>query len=300
MPNITTVEVNDSTPVIVAKTALAPLKERVQLAGMINRDYDEDVAEYGNSVQVPIRGALVANDKAANAAVTLQNPSDSNVTVTLNKHKEVSFLIEDPAKAFARPDIMQGYASDAVDRLVEQIDADISANFSSFSSIGGGGSTMNRTLITQARQNLNNAKAPVEDRHAVLGPGAEQDLLDSDTFTFANYTGSPEAFRMGTLGQAFGFTFDLNTQLPTDGGTPNGERNFFFHRDALTIATRPLASVSMPNLGVFQSTVVVDGIALRSTVSYNANYLGLQVTFDVLYGTAVLRSALGLQVIAGV
>ena len=50
-----------------------------------------------------VSGALTVNDKAANTAVTLQTPDDSAVSVTLNKHKEVSFLIEDIARAFARP-----------------------------------------------------------------------------------------------------------------------------------------------------------------------------------------------------
>lgn len=298
MSNITTVQVDDSTPVIVARNALSRLNEMAPLMGLINRDFDTEVAEYGNSVVVTSRGTLTASDKAANGTVTLQNPADSGVTVTLNKHKEVSFLLEDVAKAFAKPDVMAGYAQDAINVLVEAIDSDISALFSTFSSIGSGASSMNRTLITQARQRLNTNKAPKVDRHAVIGPAAEQDLLDSDTFTFANYTGSPDTFRMGTLGQAFGFTFDMDTMLPNTGTTPDAERNFFFHRDAITLATRPLASVSMPGLGVYQAAVVVNGVAFRSTISYNPNYLGMQVTLDVLYGVAVLRSAFGVQVLA--
>lgn len=297
MANITQTLVNDSTPTIVARNALSTLKQMAPLMGMVNRDYDIEIAEYGDTVNVSKRGTLAAQDKAANSTVTLQAPADDKVSVTLNKHKEVSFLIEDVAKAFARPDVLAGYAADAVDRLVEAIDTDIAALFSGFTSIGSGASTMNRTLITTARKTLTTALAPSLPRNAVIGPAAEQALLDSDTFTFANYVGDPEAFRMGTLGKAFGFMFDMDTNLPNTGASPDGERNFFFHRDAITLVTRPLAAASMPNLGVFQSVVNVNGVALRSTISYNPNYLGLQVTLDVLYGVAVLRPEYGVQVI---
>jgi hypothetical protein len=45
-------------------------------------------------------------------------------------------------------------------------------------------------------------------------------------------------------------------------------------------------------LGVQQMTVMDErvGLALRSTVSYDPNALGVQVTLDVLYGVKVMRA----------
>jgi hypothetical protein len=39
-----------------------------------------------------------------------------------------------------------------------------------------------------------------------------------------------------------------------------------------------------------------DGMGLRTTVSYNADHLGVQVTIDVLYGVAELRDNHGVVV----
>lgn len=299
MANITPSLVNDSTPVIVAMQALDTLKERVQLAKLVNRDYDTEVASAGQTLNIPVRGALTVNNKAADATVTLQAPDDNKVSVTLDKHKEVSFLVEDVAQVFARPDILGGYTSDAADRLAEQVDSDISNLFASFTSfVGTTGTDIDRSIVTQAREKLTDGLAPDSERHFVISPGQEQSLLDNDNFSLANYTGSDAAFRRGVIGTAFGFDMNVNTQLPTAPGTPVGVTNFAFHRDAIVMVARSLPVNQAP--GSFQ-TVVSDsdtGIVLRSTVSYSPDYLGVQVTLDMLYGVAQLRDDFGCRVLS--
>ena len=63
---------------------------------------------------------LSVNDKAANTVVTLQTPSTTGINVTLNKHKEVSFMIEDIAKMVTRPDLLMGYMEYGVAVIGEQ------------------------------------------------------------------------------------------------------------------------------------------------------------------------------------
>src|SRR3954469_10382702 len=112
MANITTTEVGDSLATIIAAEALGRLRSNSILSRLIARDWDNTVATYGQIIKIPFRGSLSVNDKAANTAYTLQTPDDSSISVTLNKHKEVSFIIEDIAAALARPDLMMGYVDD--------------------------------------------------------------------------------------------------------------------------------------------------------------------------------------------
>ena len=127
MANITTSLVDDSIPTIIAAQALGYLRANTVLARLVNRDYDNEVATFGQTIKIPYGGALSVNDKSADTAVTRQTPADSVYTLTLNKHKEVTFLIEDIAKAFARPDWFSTYAADAMSVMAEQIDSDIAA-----------------------------------------------------------------------------------------------------------------------------------------------------------------------------
>lgn len=301
MANINQTLVTASTPTIVAKAALKTLKEKINLPRFVNKDYDTEVAQFGQTIDITQRGTLSVNDKAVDTAVTLQTPSDSKVSVSLDKHKEVSFLIEDPAKAFAKPDILAGYTNDASDRIAEQLDSDISSLFSSFSSsVGTAGTDIDRTVITNARQALTENLAPDSPRYMVITAAQEQALLDNDKFSFANYTGSDEAFRRGNLGVAFGFDTFVNTQLPNGAGSPAGKVNFAFTRDAIVLVTRGLGVNQVPGGGVFQSLVTDEdtGIVIRSTVSYNPDQLGIQVTLDMLYGVAQLRDEFGVQVLS--
>src|SRR5438067_1662619 len=133
MANITTTEVNDGIATIIAKAALGRLRSNAVLANLIARDWDDEVATYGETVQIPFRGSLSVNDKAANTNYTLQTPADTKVSCQLSKHKEVSFVIEDLARALARPDYLMGYIDDGVIAIAEQIDADIAALYSGLS-----------------------------------------------------------------------------------------------------------------------------------------------------------------------
>src|SRR2546423_5268783 len=125
--NITSTELNDSIATIIAADALGYLQANTVLAQLISRDWDDLVAQHGQVIQIPFTGALVANDKAEGAVVTLQNPADTKANVTLNKHKEVSFLIEDFARTLATPDYLNAYSQDGLAMLPDQTDADLPA-----------------------------------------------------------------------------------------------------------------------------------------------------------------------------
>jgi hypothetical protein len=133
MANIGVGELSNSLATIIAAQALGYLKANTVMARLVARDWDNEVATHGQTIKIPYGGSLSVNDKAADTVVTLQTPSDSVYTVTLNKHKEVSFLIEDIGRALARPDWLAQYMSDGMAVLAEQIDSDLTALYSGFS-----------------------------------------------------------------------------------------------------------------------------------------------------------------------
>src|SRR5512133_1264336 len=86
---------------IIAANALGALKANTVLARLVQRDWENEFAVKGSAVQIFKRGALTVNDNAEHEVVTLQQPASATATITLNKHKEVSFLIEDFGRALA-------------------------------------------------------------------------------------------------------------------------------------------------------------------------------------------------------
>src|SRR5438034_6538221 len=178
--NITSAELNDSIATIIAAEALGYLQANTVLAQLVSRDWDDEIAQAGQVIRIPFTGALSANDKAEGSVVTLQNAADTKVDVTLNKHKEVSFLIEDFGRTLATPDYLNAYSQDGMAVLAEQIDGDIAALYSSVTnsvdaSLANG--PLDESDFRNARRLINAAKAPLGDRVAVLHQDAEYDYL---------------------------------------------------------------------------------------------------------------------------
>jgi hypothetical protein len=289
MANVTVTEAAAFIPEIWAATALGRLKARTVMAQLVNRNFENEVARFGDIVNVPVRGTLAVNNKAANTVVTLQTPSATTLPLTLNKHKEVSFIVEDIVRAQANQDIIQGYIDDAVGAIAEQVDTDILALYAGFSTTpinattGGGGVVA--ATITEARRLLNAAKAPQDNRYIVWHEDAEAALLNNDKLTSAEFGDSGSAVSEAVMGRKYGFTHLMSQLVPT---ATSETKNLAFHRDAIMMATRPLPPPP-PDTGARGVTMNEGGLSIRVIYAYNASHLGVQVTLDILYGVAELR-----------
>lgn len=73
---------------------------------------------------------------------------------------------------------------------------------------------------------------------------------------------------------------------------PPGAYNLCIHPDAITLAIRPLAPV-ISQAGALSSTVSLNGLSMRVTISYDAVYQKHRWTFDFLAGIQVLEKKLG-------
>jgi hypothetical protein len=295
MANITTTELDDSIATIIAAEALGYLKANTVLAQLVARDWDNEVAQHGQSIQIPFTGSLSANDKSENSTVTLQTPADTKATVTLNKHKEVSFLIEDYGKVLARPDYLSSYMRDGMAVIAEQIDSDIADLYSGLSQSIDATGGLAETNFRSARRLLNSAKAPLAQRYAVLHEDAEYALLGIEKFVnrdYAELQGAPQGLVNAYSGRFMGFDVFMDQKIAT---ASSEAKNLLFQRNAFVLATRPLPAAPA-SMGVVQRVMSEDGLGLRVTMSYSANYLGVQVTIDVLYGVAELRDNHGVVI----
>ena len=296
MANITQALLNDSTATIVAAEALGYLKANTVLAQIVNKDYKHEVAVHGSAVDIPFRGALSVNSKAANTAVTLQVPADTKATVTLDTHEEVSFLIEDIADALSRPNALVGYMEDAMKVMAEKVDADIAALYSGFSQTIDATAGLGEDDFREARRLLNSAKAPLTDRWAVLHEDAEYELLAIERFVNSDYGGSLDAGASGLInaysGRFLGFNVLTDQKITISGSQA---KNMFMHKNAITMVSRPLP-IAPTSLGVLQKTMEEDGVSLRVTLTYNPDHLGIQFTVDMLYGLVELRDSHGVAV----
>lgn len=289
MANITITEVDAAIPEFWANLALGALKANTVMANLINRDYDSQIATQGDVVNIIKRGALTVNDKAANTQITLQTPSNTKIPVTLNQHKEVSWLIEDAASAKAIADAVN-YVEDAAIVIGEQIDVDLLGLYSELAlSVGTAEVDLSVNTILAAREALNVAKCPQAGRVFVISPKDETALLKLEQFTSASWSDeNMVALREATIGKKYGFVFVMDQQVITTGTSPVNTHNMAFVKDAFVLVTRPLPAPPA-GAGAISAIVELDGIAVRVTKSYSQMHGGMLWTLDCLYGMAGMR-----------
>ncbi|MBK8990150.1 MAG: hypothetical protein IPM39_29485 [Chloroflexi bacterium] len=279
-------------PTIVAAEALGYLKNNTVLARLVARDWDNEVAQKGQTIKIGYPGSLSANDKSAETVITLQNPAASEYTVTLNKHKEVSFVMDDLGRFLASPDWFSIYMETAMAVLAEQIDADIAALYSGFSQTIDASAGLSEANFRLAQKYLNTAKAPQRQRYAVLHEDAAYEATGIERIVNRDYAETLGSLAAETMvGKFAGFEIFMDQGIKTS----TTQKNMFFHRNAMVLATRPLA-VAPAGMGVMQTMMNEDGIGLRVTLSYDHDYLGAKCTVDVLYGVAELRDNHGVVV----
>ena len=282
---------------IVAQEVLGQLKRSMTLVKRVRRDFDTEVAAYGKVVQVPTIGSLSANDKAAATDVTVQDATSSSKSVTLNKHKESTFIIEDIDKALSRNDLLAAYSQSAMIALAEKVEDDLFALYSGFSQdVGTYATDATAAQVRLARKKLTDGKAPREGRTLILATKDISALLTADSQFLASYNnvGQNKNIEDGTIARYMGFDVVESQGVPLH--DTNQTSSLAFHRDAIALVVRPLGEIPA-GMGAV-SSVVSDpdsGLSIRVILSYNANRLGVQCTCDILYGVAEMRDEFGIH-----
>lgn len=247
--------------------------KEVILAAQENIDLKERVRVFtgkGTKIHVPIINPLVANDFTG--TVTIQDAESTDGEITLNKHKEVSFVVRDLEQAQADANIRAAYTDDAGRALAEVINGDIMALYAELSQCEGtAGQDLDEDAVLAVKLVLDNAKAPKSERTFVIAPAQENALL-----TLARFVANDD-LRDGVLGRGYGFDFIATADVPVVSGTPDTVHNMAFHKNAIGI-------------GINEEPEVV--------AQYKAEYLGTLVVVNINYGVKVLRDAFAVDVLS--
>lgn len=297
-------DVAEITPEIIAQEALTVLAAELHLARNVTKESDIvdrsklGAVAMGDVVNVPITGALVANQKSQGGEVSVQDPSMDKVQISIDQHWEVTIAPEDYAQATADRNIQDTYLGDMIRALAEQIEtklATVAQGFSTHAAIDAT-SGIDEDDYLEIRKRLTQSRAPMSDRFVYLDSGAVNSTLKIDRFTAVEKYGANTIIQDGELGKIHGSRVLESIFVPDDGGSPATYNNIAMHKRALVLCMRPLPT---PRGGGVKASVIVDpvsGLAMRVLYSYNANKLADQVTLDVLFGAGILRDELGMIV----
>lgn len=295
MPNLNTTTENDPwIPEVVANESLGLLGNYLQLGQTVSKDTDLTSVRYGQTISIPRRGAIVAQQKGQNSPTTVQKPAADDVQVTVDQHWYVKIGEEDYTEAFQINSALPGYVEDAIIVLAEKIEGRLVTHFSEFPNIDAGGSDGDAYKgVVNVRQKMVEAKVPrLATKFGYISPRFASRLLKEEAVLDPKTVQGMDIRESAMLGRTSGFNLWEGQLTPTS-GSPAWDQNFFYTRNALVLASRPLR-MPRSSLGVEAITLTSEaGLSLRLVRYYDKDEMGEVFQLDVLFGTGVNDSRQG-------
>jgi len=281
---------------------LANLVKKMSMAG-----------KKGDTIHVPkpVRGD--AHAKAENTAVTVQNATEGEVQISIDKHFEYSRLIEDITDVQALSSLRQFYTEDAGYALAKQVDTDLhglatglgSAGTTSSTYLNNGGTffvdnsasgaltTYTADTVTTADvftdagfrgiiQKLDDADVPMENRCFVIPPSVRNTIMGIDRYVSSDFVNNGQVTN-GQIGQLYGIDVFVSTNCPV----------------VETAGDNTASTVDSLGALLFQKDAIVmaEQLGVRSQTQYKQEFLANLFTSDTLYGVSVLRPESGLTLV---
>lgn len=273
--NIGATAANVFRPNVWSKEVLMFVKSNLVLLPLI-RHYDADVKNAGQTLEIPNVSEISANLKSQNTVVTLNYNTETKTTITLDKHYESSFIVEDLAKVQSAYNLRSDYTQAAAYAIAEKVDGNIaSAMTTAFTGYGAYGTALNDNLILTVNRYLSENKAPRSDRSIVVHPKGEAELLAIDKYVrydALGVGGDANSIKNGKIGRIYGADVFMSQNLVSLDTATDEYSSLFFHKEAFAIAMQ---------------------MEPRTQAQYKQEYLGWLVTVDVLYGLSELRTGFG-------
>jgi N4-gp56 family major capsid protein len=302
-PAVTVTTAEKFIPEIWSDEIVAAYKKNLVLANIVMKMNFK--GKKGDVVHIPAPTRGNASEKSASTAVTLIADTETEVTVSINKHFEYSRFIEDIVEAQALNSLRQFYTADAGYALARQVDTSLiqlgrSANGGTAGSarytaglVGGDGTTTfdytansntgNASALTDAAirrtiQRLDDNDTPMDGRFFIIPPSSRNTLMGLARYTEQAFVGNGNAIRNGEIGQLYGIPVYTSSNADHASATAN------YPTSGTSIARVCL-------MGHKDSMVLVEQVGIRSQTQYKQDYLATLFTSDTLYGVAALRSA---------
>jgi hypothetical protein len=211
-------------PKILARGLLA-LRNRAVMPRLVNRDYESEARQKGQTVTIPVPTAVTtAAVTAAETPPTPGNTTPGSVSLTLdNWRKTTPFFLTDQDVTNVMEDehFVPGQMSEAVSALADYVNAQILALYTGVYGYAGtaGTTPFDETVpvvdvATDAMTVLNQQKCPPANRRAVLDWIAHGKAAALPAFSNADKKGSTGTLLEGELGRVFGFDWFGDGQVP--------------------------------------------------------------------------------------
>jgi hypothetical protein len=243
------------------------------IAKRVNREFEGEIKDMGDTVNIPSMSNFTAVDKTTNTDLDAEAFTHPVQQLVINKHKAVAVKIE----RFAERQAMPGYREKITRRLgypiARVMETDLSALFDGFSTngtVGTAGQELGISNYRTAWTNLVTAGAieeamTDEDTSIFLSPGEYAAALSQEVLISKDYGDNGDAISKAALGAIFGSRVFLSNLLESDGAGQHD--NAWINKNVLTLAVQQ---------------------AVRVETDYRPMAIATEIVADAIYGVKEL------------
>jgi len=262
-------------------------RAKLQIAKFFT-DRSDELADGGDTLYTPNVSEMTANAKTPGSQVTLNSPTETTQTLTVDQHFEVSFLIEDKEAAQVKRsyNAQERYIKNAAFTAAKKLEDAVATLFQNFSnSVGTTGVALTDAVVREAIEKLTTADADFDEAAWFFHPKTVwTDLMAIDRFALNQNSPSSDPVNKGAIGFVYGRPVYQSTRITTINAGAD-------YAGALAVPDAiHWATAALPGQR--------DGMGVRLQASYIQEYLGTLVTADLLYGVVENRDAGGVLIVS--
>jgi len=207
-------------PEIWAREALRTLMSNLVMGSLVNRDFSEMVANFGDVVNTSRPADFKGKRKTDADSVTTQDAISPNIPVPLDQHFHVTFVINDGELSKALPNLIERYLEPAARELAESVDRVLCGQVARLTTYEEGRiNEMTKTnapdFVLDVNTRLDINRVPKAGRNLVLGPRAQKATLGAELFVSTEKRGDDgTALRTASLGMVYGMDAFMDQNMP--------------------------------------------------------------------------------------
>lgn len=203
-----------------AMESLMILNETLVVSNLVHRDFENQVQNFGDTVNTRKPARFSPKRKNATSNVTVQDATATNVAIKLNQWMHTSFQLNDSEMGLSLPTLLQTYLRPAIQAVARGVDQAVIGQFyqaaAAANYAGNLGNSVTQARVIELREAMTSNLCPLEGRNLVVPPNMEGQILGIDNFVRADAIGGGEsrALRNGEIGRIMGFDTFMSQMCP--------------------------------------------------------------------------------------
>lgn len=211
-------------PEIWAARLLEKLEKAHVYAALVNRDYEGEIKNAGDTVHINTLGDLTIGTYDGTTAITYEDLATSSQDLVIDQKKYFAFRVDDVEKVQAMPGLVEAATQNAAYELNDVNDKFLAAT------LAAGATAVSGTAVALTAANvyqnviamkvaLDRANVPTEARWLVVDPAFHALLLQDERFVSFGTDITNERLTNGRVGRAVGFDIYVSNNAPEASGT---------------------------------------------------------------------------------